>query len=103
MGPWWMTVKKLEADLRGLAREVTATGEAHPKLTEAPALTGAEAAVARASIALRRVNNSTRTEPADELLRKASAAVDRADEAVQRARTLALMASRAKSRRVIDR
>ncbi len=95
MGPWWMTVTKLEAVVQALAQELAASGVAHPGLIDAPALTGAEAALARAADSLRRVH-APRTEPADDLLRMASAAVVRADEAVQRARALAAMATRAR-------
>ncbi len=101
MGPWWMTVKKLEANLRELSKAVTATGTDHPTLAETPALTGAEAAVTRASAALRRAN-SPRQEAGDELLRKASDAVSRADQAVQRARHLADLANRARAPRRQD-
>ena len=93
MGPWWMTVNKLEADLRGLADEVHSTSTAHPHLTDAPALANAEAAVARAAATVRRLK-PPRPQPGDELLRRASQAVSRAEEAVEHARTLAKMAAR---------
>lgn len=93
MGPWWMTVNKLEADLRGLIEEVHSANAAHPYLSETPALAHAEAAVARASATIRRLK-PPRPQPGDELLRRASEAVTRAEEAVQHARVIAKLAAR---------
>jgi hypothetical protein len=93
MGPWWMTVNKLEADLRSLIEEVHSASAAHPHLSETPALAHAEAAVARASETVRRLK-PPRPQPGDELLRRASEAVGRAEEAVQHARVIARIAAR---------
>jgi hypothetical protein len=93
MGPWWMTVNKLEADLRGLIEEVHSASAAHPHLSETPALAHAEAAVARATATVRRLK-PPRPQPGDELLRRASEAVGRAEEAVQHARDIARIAAR---------
>jgi hypothetical protein len=93
MGPWWMTVSKLETAVRDLYQEVRSARAIHPHLKNAPALLRAEAEVVRASDCLRRLK-PPRPQPGDETLKYASYEVARAEAAVQRARDLAALADR---------
>jgi hypothetical protein len=91
MGPWWMTVSKLEETLRDLRDEVQSARAIHPHLTHAPAIVHAEAAVERARDCLARLK-PPRPQPVDEALTYASQEVARAEEAVRRLRSHAAMA-----------
>lgn len=93
MGPWWMTVQKLETALQDLRDEVQSARVVHPHLANAPALVHADAAVARATDCLRRLRPS-RPQPGEDTLKHASSEVTRAEIAVRRARDLAVMAGR---------
>ena len=88
MGPWWMTFSKLETAVRELYDQVLSARAGHPRLTDAPALIQAEAAVARASDCVRRLR-PPRIQPGEQTLKYASDEIARAAEAVGRARDLA--------------
>ena len=98
MGPWWLTVNKLEGDLRALGEGVHTASLAHPHMTHTPALAVAEAELERARDCVRRLK-PPRPEPGDQLLLRASQAVTRAEQAVEYARRLAEMASRRSRKR----
>jgi hypothetical protein len=104
MGPWWMTLSKLETAVRDLRDQVHAARDGHPRLSNTPALVHAEAEVARAQDCLRRLK-PPRPQPGDETLRLASEEIERAAAAVRRACDLAAMAGRgsAQDRRRVAR
>ena len=93
MGPWWMTLSKLETAVRDLRNQVRATRAGHPQLSHTSALVQAEAEVARAHDCLRRLK-PPRPQPGDETLKFASEEIARAAAAVSRACELAKMADR---------
>jgi hypothetical protein len=97
MGPWWMTLSKLETAVRELRDQVLSARAVHPHLSHAPALVHAEAAVARAHDCVRRLR-PPRTQPGEQTLRYASDEIARAAEAVRRACDLAAMARRTSAR-----
>jgi len=93
MGPWWMTLSKLETAVRELRDQVLSARAVHPHLANAPALVHAEAAVTRANDCVRRLK-PPRTQPGEHTLKYASDEIARAAEAVRRACDLAAMAGR---------
>jgi hypothetical protein len=105
MGPWWMTLSKLETTVRDLRDQVHAARAVHPHLSNTSAIVEAEAEVARAHDCLRRLK-SPRPQPGDETLKFASDEIARAAAAVRRARDLAALAgqsSNADERRNLGR
>jgi hypothetical protein len=86
MGPWWMTVAKLELELRQLQEAMTALREERPELWRTSAVTVAEAEIQRAAADVRRACRPGSPEP---LLAGASATLALARGAVGRADQLA--------------
>jgi hypothetical protein len=93
MGAWWMTVDKLEAELRGLQDRILAIRDERPELVRTSAITIAEAHIERACVDVRR---ATRPGSPETLLAAARATLAGAREALADADALANIRGSAK-------